>query len=154
MNITLALSQLLPPLPLAAGPGITQLQPPLPPDLAPLPPELAPLRPPELPPVDPERAARFAELMSHSRLGAAQPVERDGGAVISDLVRNEDIALQYVSNDVLFLLEHADGMSMNQFATAAMQVQIEAASLQVDMQAKMAVVTSSKDAIETLMKNQ
>ena len=39
-------------------------------------------------------------------------------------------------------------------AAAAIQVQLESASLQVDMQTKMAVVTSTKDAIETLMKNQ
>lgn len=151
MDITLALAQLLPPLPPAGGPGATQLQPPLPSDLMPPPAELPPL---DAQPVDPQRAARFAELMAHDRLGSVRPVEPDGGAVISDMVRNEDIALQYVSNDVLFLMQHSNGMSMNEFASAAMQVQIEAASLQVDMQAKMAVVTSSKDAIETLMKNQ
>lgn len=153
MDITLALAQLLPPLPPAGGPGPTQmqLQPPLPSDLAPPAAALPPLDPQT---VDPQRAARFAELMAHDRLGSVRPVEHDGSAVISEMVRNEDIAMQYVSNDVLFLMQHANGMSMNQFATAAMQVQVEAASLQVDMQAKMAVVTSSKDAIETLMKNQ
>jgi len=45
-------------------------------------------------------------------------------------------------------------MSMQQIATASMQVQLETAGMQVDLQSKLAVVTSSKDAIDTLMKNQ
>jgi type III secretion inner rod protein HrpB2 len=52
------------------------------------------------------------------------------------------------------MMNNVDSMSMGEITAAAMQLQIEAASLQVDMQTKMSVVTSSKDAIETLMKNQ
>jgi type III secretion inner rod protein HrpB2 len=137
MNIVSPVVQLTTPPPVAGGPD--SLQPPL---------------PAVMPQVDAPLAARFSELMTHSRMVAAQPPGADSGSLISEMLRSEDVALQYVSNDMLFMLEHANGMTMGQLTTASMQVQIEAASLQVDMQAKMSVVTSSKDAIETLMKNQ
>ncbi|WP_410842842.1 hypothetical protein [Paraburkholderia sp.] len=37
---------------------------------------------------------------------------------------------------------------------ATMAIQVESTNMQVDLQTKMAVVNSSKDALETLMKNQ
>jgi type III secretion inner rod protein HrpB2 len=147
MDIMLALTQLQPPPPPAMGPG--SLQPPLPSDLQ-LPSDLTPL----LPPVDSPLAARFSALMAHDRVSVTPVSSVDAGAMVSDLLHSEDMAMQYVSNDMLFMLEHANGMTMRQFSASAMQVQIEAGSLQVDMQVKMSVVTSSKDAIETLMKNQ
>jgi type III secretion inner rod protein HrpB2 len=52
------------------------------------------------------------------------------------------------------MIHNVDAMSPGELTASVVQLQIEAASLQVDMQMKMSVVTSSKDAIETLMKNQ
>jgi type III secretion inner rod protein HrpB2 len=69
-------------------------------------------------------------------------------------VLSEDEALQTVSNDALYMLHNAGDMSFNQIAAASVQMQIETASLQVDMSMKISVVESSKGALETLMKNQ
>jgi type III secretion inner rod protein HrpB2 len=146
MDITLALAKLQSPPPPAIGPEV--LQTPLPPDLQ-LPSDLS-----LLPPVDSPLAARFDALMAQDRVGLVSPPSADSGSMIADLLRSEDLSMQYVSNDMLFMLEHSNAMTVRQFSAAAMQVQIEAGSLQVDLQAKMSVVTSSKDAIETLMKNQ
>jgi type III secretion inner rod protein HrpB2 len=52
------------------------------------------------------------------------------------------------------MLHNAGDMSFNQIAAASVQMQIETASLQVDMSMKISVVESSKGALETLMKNQ
>ncbi|WP_181885560.1 type III secretion protein HrpB2 [Trinickia dinghuensis] len=157
MDVMLALAQLQPPPPPAGGPAL--LQPPLPTDLRS--PAQVGLQssvqvdpPAPLPPIDAPLAARFSKLMAHDRLPPVQAPESESGAWIGQLLRNEDMAIQYVSNDMLFILQHENSMTISQFGAAAMQVQIEAGSLQVDLQAKMSVVTSSKDAIETLMKNQ
>ncbi|MCP1119707.1 hypothetical protein [Robbsia andropogonis] len=95
----------------------------------------------------------FAEMMRTSRVGPSAPTG-DAGTVISKLVEGEDEAFTYVSNDMLYMLNNANSMSMGELTTAMTQVQVEAASMQVDLQMKMSVVNSSKDAIETLMKNQ
>ncbi|MFP3247944.1 MAG: serine kinase, partial [Paraburkholderia sp.] len=76
------------------------------------------------------------------------------GTLVSEVVRGEDTALQSVSNDMLFMLQNSSGMSMQQLTAATMAIQVESTNMQVDLQTKMAVVNSSKDALETLMKNQ
>jgi type III secretion inner rod protein HrpB2 len=43
---------------------------------------------------------------------------------------------------------------MERLAAADMTIQLEIASLNADLQVKMATVQSSKDAVQTLMKNQ
>lgn len=45
-------------------------------------------------------------------------------------------------------------MSLPEMTAAAMKTTLELATTQLDMQAKMGVVNSSKSSIETLMKNQ
>lgn len=99
-------------------------------------------------------AGKFEGMMQPQVATAPVSSPDETSSMISDLVTNEDQAYQYVSNDLVFMMNNVDSMSANQLTTAAMQIQLETASLQVDMQVKMSVVTSSKDAIETLMKNQ
>jgi len=70
------------------------------------------------------------------------------------MASSQDAAFKTVSDDMLYMISNSAGMSMQQIATASMQVQLETAGMQVDLQSKLAVVTSSKDAIDTLMKNQ
>ncbi|MFC0402809.1 type III secretion protein HrpB2 [Paraburkholderia rhizosphaerae] len=105
-------------------------------------------------PVPAHVAGSFEAMMQRGVMGPGTPSEDTSGTMISEMVRGEDLALQYVSNDMLYMINNVDSMSMGELTAASIQLQIEAASLQVDMQTKMSVVTSSKDAIETLMKNQ
>ena len=100
-----------------------------------------------------ESGDKFAALMQQGQLTA--PVDGpDSQSLVTKLVTDQDNALQQVPADITFLMEHQSSMSTNQFTAAALQVSSETAMLQVNMEVKMAVVKSSKDAVETLMKNQ
>jgi type III secretion inner rod protein HrpB2 len=104
-------------------------------------------------PVSAESGDKFAALMQQGQLTA--PVDgADSQSLVTKLVTDQDNALQQVPADISFLMEHQGTMSANQFTAAALQVSSETAMLQVNMEVKMAVVKSSKDAVETLMKNQ
>lgn len=104
--------------------------------------------------VPPHEAASFDQLMQRGVLAPPAPHGSEAGSLATKLVLSEDEALQTVSNDALYMLSHANEMSFNQVAAASVQMQIETASLQVDMSMKISVVESSKGALETLMKNQ
>lgn len=100
-----------------------------------------------------ESGDKFAALMQQGQLTA--PVDgADSQSLVTKLVTDQDNALQQVPADITFLMERQSSMSTNQFTAAALQVSSETAMLQVNMEVKMAVVKSSKDAVETLMKNQ
>ncbi len=99
-------------------------------------------------------AASFEQMMQRGVTAAPEPHGSKAGSLASELIISEDQALQTVSNDALYMLNHANQMSFNQIAAASVQMQIETASLQVDMSMKISVVESSKGALETLMKNQ
>jgi type III secretion inner rod protein HrpB2 len=105
------------------------------------------------PSVSADTGDKFAALMQQGQLTA--PVDGpDSQSLVTKLVTEQDDALQQVPADITFLMEHQSTMSANQFTAAALQVSSETAMLQVNMEVKMAVVKSSKDAVETLMKNQ
>lgn len=104
--------------------------------------------------VPPHVADSFETMMQRGVMGPSSETGDTAGTMISELVRGEDAAIQYVSNDMMYMMQNASSMSTGELTASAIQLQVEAASLQVDMQMKMSVVTSSKDAIETLMKNQ
>ncbi|MEW6343394.1 MAG: serine kinase [Pseudomonadota bacterium] len=105
-------------------------------------------------PAPPQQAASFEAMMQNGVMGPGAPNEDTTGTLVSEVVRGEDTALQSVSNDMLFMLQNSSGMSMQQLTAATMAIQVESTNMQVDLQTKMAVVNSSKDALETLMKNQ
>jgi len=104
--------------------------------------------------VPPHVADSFEAMMQRGVMGQSSENSDTAGTMISALVRGEDAAIQYVSNDMMYMMQNAGSMSTGELTASAIQLQVEVASLQVDMQMKMSVVTSSKDAIETLMKNQ
>jgi type III secretion inner rod protein HrpB2 len=52
------------------------------------------------------------------------------------------------------MTQHMSALSMQRIAAVDMTVQLEVASLSADLQVKMAAVQSSKDAVQTLVKNQ
>lgn len=109
---------------------------------------------PNVPPeVGTEVAGRFQALMSN-----ATPVPPAAHAhetsAVAKLVETSDAAIKQVLDNAAFLSRHAHEMSTNEMLAASLQASAEATALQIDMQAKMSVVTSTKDAIGSLMKNQ
>ncbi|WP_175872470.1 hypothetical protein [Burkholderia sp. BCC0397] len=102
----------------------------------------------------PHEVASFEQMMTSGVTAPPKPQGSEAGSLATHLVLSEDEALQTVSNDALYMLHNAGDMSFNQIAAASVQMQIETASLQVDMSMKISVVESSKGALETLMKNQ
>lgn len=104
-------------------------------------------------PVPAEVAGRFQALMSNAvptpPLAHAQET-----SAIAKLVETSDAEIRKVLDNVEYLNLHANEMTMNQMFAASLQASAEATAMQIDMQAKMGVVTSTKDAIGSLMKNQ
>jgi len=82
---------------------------------------------------------KFQDLMRQSRM--EPPV-------------NKDTELQQSVTDAAALELRAPSLSANEMTAATIRMTLELASTQLDMEAKMGVVNSSKMAIETLMKNQ
>jgi type III secretion inner rod protein HrpB2 len=99
-------------------------------------------------------ADKFQSMMQQSPM-SAPAVESPGGTPIaSKLVAAQDAELQRTVNDVSQLAEAAPTLSTNEMSASAIRITLELTSTQLDLQAKMGVVDSSKSAIETLMKNQ
>ena len=99
-------------------------------------------------------ADKFQSLMQKSPMSAPATPQQDGTAVASKLVASQDAELQHTVNDALQLAEQAPNMTMNEMSAGTIRMTLELASTQLDLEAKMGVVDSSKSAIETLMKNQ
>jgi type III secretion inner rod protein HrpB2 len=92
--------------------------------------------------------------MQKGQMSAPAMPQQDGTAVASKLVAAQDAELQHTVNDALQLAQQAPTMSMNEMSAGTIRMTLELASTQLDLEAKMGVVDSSKSAIETLMKNQ
>jgi type III secretion inner rod protein HrpB2 len=83
---------------------------------------------------------------------AAHPGEHSD--LMTKAVEQQADYYREVPNDVLYMTQHMSALSMERLAAADMTIQLEIASLNADLQVKMATVQSSKDAVQTLMKNQ
>lgn len=105
-------------------------------------------------PVSTASADKFKALMQHGHVVAPTDAGADSTSIVSRMIGAQDHAMQQVPLDMAYLMQNQDTMSTQQFVASAIQVSMEATMMQVDMQSKMAVVKSSKDSIETLMKNQ
>lgn len=97
---------------------------------------------------------RFKALMQHPRMAAPEPAHDAGTNVITKMAAAQDAEIQHSVSDVLALSSESNTMSVQQMTAAAMKATLELASTQLDMEAKMGVVNSSKSSVETLMKNQ
>ncbi|KVM76398.1 serine kinase [Burkholderia ubonensis] len=105
------------------------------------------------PDVSPDVAGRFQALMANAT--PTPPVSHaQEGSAISKLVETSDAAIRQTLDNAAYLSQHADDLSMNEMFAASIQASAEATAMQIDLQAKMGVVTSTKDAIGSLMKNQ
>ncbi|WP_434115464.1 serine kinase [Paraburkholderia caffeinilytica] len=108
------------------------------------------------PAVTPEQADRFQALMSQ---GVPTPPvqsvpEHPDHNIVARAVSEQADYYRQVPNDMMYLMHHMSSLSMERMAAANMTVQMEISSLNADLQVKMAAVQSSKDAVQTLMKNQ
>ncbi|VFR53686.1 Type III secretion protein HrpB2 [plant metagenome] len=104
--------------------------------------------------VSQDAAQRFAELMQTGPLAPPQAAGAQQTNPIAAIAHAQDAAIHRVANDAVWLGNNLSGLAPDKMFAAAMLVQVETASLTVDMQAKMATITASKDALSTLMKNQ
>ncbi|MBN3825128.1 serine kinase [Burkholderia sp. Ac-20384] len=98
---------------------------------------------------------KFQATMEHASPYAAQSVHHGERVdVVSRAIQDQADYYRMVPNDVVYMAQHASTLPMEKLAAADMTVQLELASLNADMQVKMATVQSSKDSVQTLMKNQ
>lgn len=107
-------------------------------------------------PAPAQLADKFQALMAQGV--PAPPVqsvpEHPDHNIVTRAVSEQADYYRQVPNDVMYMTQHMSSMSMESMAAANMTVQLEIASLNADLQVKMAAVSSSKDAVQTLMKNQ
>ena len=96
---------------------------------------------------------KFKSMMQNPHMEA--PHDKSSGMnVVSKLAAAQDAELQQSVNDALSLTQNAAGMSMQEMTAAGTKVVLEIAGTQLDMQAKMGVMNSSRSSLDTLMKNQ
>lgn len=105
-------------------------------------------------PATQQLADKFQALYQHGHAAAPQNHGMDTETMISKVVRDQDVMTRAVSNDAMFMMHEMPHMTTQQGFAAQTQVMLEASGLECDMQVKLAVVTSTKDAIGTLMRNQ
>jgi type III secretion inner rod protein HrpB2 len=97
---------------------------------------------------------KFQALLAQGSPHMAETNAVDNNNAVQKAVEDQASAYQQVPNDLLYMTQHMDTMSMQRVVAADMTVQLEVASLSADLQVKMAAVQSSKDAVQTLIKNQ
>jgi type III secretion inner rod protein HrpB2 len=100
---------------------------------------------------------KFQALLAQGAQGTPHVAETnavDNNNIVEKAVEGQASDYQQVPNDLLYMTQHMSTLSMQRIAAADMTVQLEVASLSADLQVKMAAVQSSKDAVQTLMKNQ
>jgi type III secretion inner rod protein HrpB2 len=106
-------------------------------------------------PETPEQlASKFQSLMEKSPMAPPAQPATTGETVASKLAASQDSELQQVRNDFTSFSDQAPTMSMNEMMADTMRLELELSGTQLDLQAKMGVVDSSKSAVETLMKDQ
>jgi type III secretion inner rod protein HrpB2 len=91
--------------------------------------------------------------MQNPRMESAHAADSETN-VVAKLAASQDAELQQSVNDALSLTQNAGGMSMQEMTAAGTKVVLEIAGTQLDMQAKMGVMNSSRSSLDTLMKNQ
>lgn len=96
---------------------------------------------------------KFKSMMDQPPM-AAPSRNNEGTGLVSAMAAQQDAQLQQSVNDTVSMMQDAPFMSMQEMTAATMRVTLEIASTQLDMEAKMGIVNSSKSAVETLMKNQ
>ncbi|MPV67765.1 type III secretion protein HrpB2 [Burkholderia sp. BE17] len=99
-------------------------------------------------------AERFSALMRKAPMEPVHASQSAGLETVSKLAAAQDMEIQRSVSDVADVERRAPTLSMSEMNVETIRLTYEIASTQLDMEAKMSVVNSSKTAIETLMKNQ
>ncbi|PLZ00292.1 serine kinase [Burkholderia sp. WAC0059] len=99
-------------------------------------------------------ADKFQALVEHGTPHRPEPASSPAETIVSHAIRAQNVELEQMPNDMLYLMQHSQSMSAQQLTNASLEVMFEMTSMTTDMQVKMAVVSSSKNAVQTLMKNQ
>jgi type III secretion inner rod protein HrpB2 len=96
---------------------------------------------------------KFQSLMAQGGPNAQQvhPAQHD---IVTNAIEEQEDFSRQVPSDLQYVSQNLSTMSMQRLIAVSMQMELEVANLGADMDAKMAAVQSSKDAIQTLMKNQ
>jgi type III secretion inner rod protein HrpB2 len=97
---------------------------------------------------------RFQMLLAQAEPHAAQPAGAQHENIVTRAIAEQADYYRQVPNDVMYMMHHMSALSMERLAAADMTIQLEIASLNADLQVKMATVQSSKESVQTLMKNQ
>jgi type III secretion inner rod protein HrpB2 len=97
---------------------------------------------------------KFQAMMAQTAPQAVGNSSSHTQNVLSKAVAEQAEDYRRVPNDVLYMTQNMSSVSMDRLMAADMNIQLEIASMNADLQVKMAAVQSSKDAVQTLMKNQ
>ncbi|MEA3120242.1 MAG: type secretion inner rod protein HrpB2 [Paraburkholderia sp.] len=97
---------------------------------------------------------KFLALLAQATPHVAETNAAGSNNLVEKAVEDQANDYQQVPNDLLYMTQHMSALSMQRIAAVDMTVQLEVASLSADLQVKMAAVQSSKDAVQTLVKNQ
>ncbi|MGF6666256.1 type III secretion inner rod protein HrpB2 [Paraburkholderia atlantica] len=101
-----------------------------------------------------ELASRFESMMQGAHLEAPVASTPSGMQTAAKVLATQDAELQRIPLDAQALVQAVPIMSMQQLSASATTLMLNMSTEQLDLQAKMGVVQSTKSAIETLMKNQ
>ncbi|CAN7581806.1 type III secretion protein HrpB2 [Trinickia sp. LjRoot230] len=97
---------------------------------------------------------KFKAMMDKPNMAAPSTHQNDGMNVVAAMAGQQDAQIQRAVSDTMTMQEQAPYMSMQEMNAATIRVTMEITGAQLDMEAKMGIVNSSKSAVETLMKNQ
>jgi type III secretion inner rod protein HrpB2 len=104
--------------------------------------------------VSPQQADRFKALLAEGTPHAPVQALGESGSLITKAITEQAEQYQNVPNDLMYSIHHMSELSMQRLMAVDMTLQLEVASLNSDLQVKMATVQSSKESVQTLMKNQ
>ncbi len=102
----------------------------------------------------PELAEKFQAMLNETTPSTSVQSTGSHENLLTKAVEEQANDYRQVPNDVMYMSHHMSSLSMQRLAAADMTIQLEISSLSADLQVKMATVQSSKDAVQTLMKNQ
>lgn len=97
---------------------------------------------------------KFKAMMERPRMVA--PSHDKDAAVdgVRNLVASQDAEMRQVTDDMTAFSARMPSMSLREIVSQTTKLTFEISGMELDMQAKMGVVESSRSAVETLMKNQ
>ncbi len=96
---------------------------------------------------------KFSELMTRAPLAMPQHIESDGVGVVRQMAIHQAQSFDQAVSSMEAALQ-VDGKSMSELTQTSIRLMVQLTSLNCDIQLKTSLVDSSKQAAETLMKNQ